>query len=119
MPTKQTTTIEPSGDGFAVITDGKTIRDGFVSRGHAAMWAARKGLYQGHTPRRKPEIPVSLADEQILKLPLAAKLTGRGYPRFLAEAKAGVWGELFQLGKNIFGVKLGNIKRSLTAAQIK
>lgn len=114
-------TIRPTDDGtFAVVVNGKVLRADFPTRASACMWAAKRGVYKSPAPpRRKPEIPDALVDEQILKLPLAARLTGRGYPRFLDEAKRGMWGELYQLGKNIFGVKLGNIKRGLTAAQLK
>jgi hypothetical protein len=114
-------TIQPTESGtFAVVISGKVLRDNFPTRALAAMWAARQGVYKSPAlPRRKPEIPDAPADEQILKLRLAARLTGRGYPRFLNEAKRGVWGELYQVGKNIFGVKLGNIKRGMASAQIK
>ena len=113
-------TIQPTESGtYAVVVNGKVLHES-PTRALAAMWGAKRRVYKSPVPpRRKPEIPDALADEQILKLPLAARLTGRGYPRFLAEAKAGVWGELYQLGKNIFGVKLGNIKRGMAAAQIK
>jgi hypothetical protein len=44
---KHNAKIIPSGNGFAVAVDGKIIRDGFTGPGHAAMWAARQGIYQG------------------------------------------------------------------------
>jgi len=94
------TIVATDGGHFAVVLDGEIIRSGFKSRGHAAMWAARQKIYEGKAqPRHKPEIPADLIDERILKLPLAAKLTGRGYSRFLSEAHAGMWGELYLLGK--------------------
>jgi hypothetical protein len=113
-------TIEPTDRGtFVVVDDGKVLHEA-RSRALCAMWGSRQRVYKSPVPpRRKPEIPDALADEQILKLPLAAKLTGRGYPRFLDEAKRGMWGELYQLNKKDRGVKLGNIKRGMTAAQIK
>jgi hypothetical protein len=114
-------TIQPTDHGtFAVVAGGKVLRDDFPTRALAAMWGTRQGVYQGkHPPRRRPEIPADLADERILKLPLAAKLAGRGYPRFLAEAKAGMWGELYQIGRTSFGVKFGNLKRGMAASVIK
>jgi hypothetical protein len=120
MSSKQNAEIIRCDNGcFAVAVDGEIVRTGFVSKGHGAMWAKRAGLYRAkNPPRRKPEIPDALADEQILKLPLAAKLTGCGYPRFRDEAKHGLWGELYQLGKNTFGLKLGNIKRGMAARQV-
>jgi hypothetical protein len=42
----QNASIISSDGGFAVAVDGEIVRTGFVSRGHAAMWAARKKLYQ-------------------------------------------------------------------------
>ena len=116
------TTIRPSGpDSFAVVgADGATVRDGFKSRGHAAMWAAKQKIYQGKTPpRRQVEIPPALEDESIKKIKLLAEMSGESYPRFLAEAKAGVYGELYQLGKNIFGLKYGNWKRAMAARIVK
>ena len=46
MSSKQTATIEACGNGFAVAVGGEIVRTGFVSRGHAAMWAARQRLYE-------------------------------------------------------------------------
>ena len=120
MSSKQTATIESCGNGFAVIVAGEIIRDGFVSRGHAAMWAARQRLYQRKTaPRREIALPPDLEDESIKKIPLLAKMSGKSYPTFLAEAKAGAYGELYQLGKNIFGLKFGNWKRGMAAQTVK
>jgi hypothetical protein len=112
--------IEPTERGTYALKVDRKVRYEARTRALVAMWGARQGVYKSSVPpRRKPEIPDALADEQILRLPLAAKLTGLGYPRFLDEAKSGKWGELYQVGKNIFGVKLGNIKRGMTPAQIK
>jgi hypothetical protein len=61
MSSKQAATIEPCSNGYAVIVGGEIISDGFVSRGHAAMWATRKGLYEPQTPRRRQtELPPDL-----------------------------------------------------------
>ena len=92
----------------------------FGVRGHAAMWAARQKIYEGTTPRRRQqEIPPELVDESIKPIPLLAKMSGKGYPRLLAEAKAGLYGELYQLGKNSFGLKFGNWKRGMAARIVK
>jgi hypothetical protein len=118
--TKKRATIQPSDAGFAIINDGEIIRDGFTSRGHAAMWAARQKIYQGkHAPRRKPEIPPELEDESIKKLRLLAAMSGKSYWRFLAEAKSGVYGELYLLGKKTLGLKYGAWKRGMAARQVQ
>jgi hypothetical protein len=111
--------IIPSDDGFAVVVDNRIVRDGFTSRGHAAMWAARQKLYQRiGPPRRRVAIPSEFQDEAIQKIPLLARMSGDSYPTFLADAKAGKYGELYQLGKG-FGLKLGNFKRGMAARVIK
>jgi hypothetical protein len=76
-------------------------------------------LYERKTPPRRPvEIPAALEDEAILPIPLLAKLSGWGYPGFLAAAKAGVFGELYQLG-NGFGLKRGAWKRGMATRVVK
>jgi hypothetical protein len=101
MSSKQNATIEPSANGgFAVIAaNGELLQDGFKSRGHAAMWAARKGIYRSSAPpKRKTEIPIpdALADERIFPIGFAS-LHNRNYVSFLPEAKAGKWGTLRRL----------------------
>jgi hypothetical protein len=73
MSSKQYATIAPSANGgFAVIAaNGELLQDGFKSRGHAAMWAARKGIYRSSAPpKHKTEIPIpdALADERIFPI---------------------------------------------------
>ena len=84
------------------------------------MWAARQKIYTGTTPRRRqPEIPPELEDESIKKIKLLAEMSGESYPRFLAEAKKGKYGELYRLGKKILGLKYGNWKRGMAARVVK
>jgi len=119
-PTPQAVIRRTNDGSFAVIVDDEIVRDGFVSRGHAAMWASRQHLYERKTPRRRQvALPPDLEDESIKKLPLLARMSGKSYPTFLAEAKAGAYGELYQLGKNIFGLKFGNWKRGMAAQTVK
>jgi hypothetical protein len=122
MPTKQNARIIPSDNGYAVVVGRHVFRDGFKDRAVAAMWASRQKsiIYKGVTPRRaKPTIPAEIEDESIKKIKLLAEMSGESYPRFLAEAKAGMYGELYQLGKNIFGLKYGNWKRGMAARVVK
>jgi hypothetical protein len=84
------------------------------------MWAARQGIYQGKTPRRrKPEIPPDLENFRIVKRPVAAALVGEGYPRFLEESNAGLWGPVYQMGANTFGHQLGDLKARIAARQVR
>src|SRR5262249_26247506 len=113
-------TIEQVSDGsFAVIVDGEIARAGFVGRGHATMWAARRGLYRANRARPVAKLPADLEDQRILKSPVAAKLVGKSYGQFLIESRAGKWGPRVQLGTKSFGHSLGDLKRGLMAAQIK
>jgi len=114
-------TIRPSASGFALIgINGAVIRDGFKTRALAAMWAARKGLYQRTTPRpNKPTIPAELENDAIKGIPLLARLTGTAYWRFLAEAKCGLYGPLIQLGPNSFGLRFGDWKAAIASREIK
>jgi hypothetical protein len=59
MSSKQNATIAPSANGgFAVIAaNGELLHDGFKSRGHAAMWTARKGSRARGGQRGGPLIP--------------------------------------------------------------
>ena len=112
--------IEPTERGtYALKVDGKVLHEA-PSRALCGMWGARKGYYQGVTPRRaKPTIPAEIEDESIKKIKLLAEMSGESYPRFLAEAKAGTYGELYQLGKNSLGLKYGNWKRAMAARVVK
>jgi hypothetical protein len=120
-PKPNTAAIIPTDDGrFAVVVDGEIVRSGFISRGHGAMWATRQGLYTGKTPRRpKINIPTELEDHRILKRTVAAKLVGEGYPRFLAESNAGLWGPRYQLGARGLGHAFGDLKRGMAARAVK
>jgi hypothetical protein len=120
MSSKQTATIEPCGNGFAVAVGGEIIRAGFVSRGHASMWASRQHLYERKTPRRRQiELPPDLGDLRIVRSTHAAKIVGSSYPRFLEESRAGLWGPRVQISGNSFGHALGDLKRGLAARTIK
>jgi hypothetical protein len=100
---KKNGTIQPTDGGFAFVVDGKVLHEA-ASRALCGMWGARAGYYQGVTPRRrKPEIPPDLENFRIVKRRLAAALVGEGYPRFLAESRAGLWGPVYQMGANTFG----------------
>jgi hypothetical protein len=118
---KSQATIVATDDGqFAVVLDGEIIRSGFKTRGHGAMWATRQGIYQGTTARRpEKQIPPALEDESIKRIPLLARMSGKSYPRFLAEVKAGMYGPVFQLGRNALGLKFGNWKRGMAARIVK
>ena len=114
----QATIIETS-NGFAVSLNGTIVRDGFTSRGHAAMWATRQKIYQGTTPRRaKPTIPAEIEDYSIKPIPLLAAMSGDSYPRFLADAKAGKYGPLYPLGKG-HGLMFGNWKAGMATRVVK
>src|SRR5262249_36964129 len=116
---KQTATIEPCGNGFAVAVGGEIIRAGFVSRGHASMWASRQHLYKRKTPRRRQiELPPDLGDLRIVRSTHAAKIVGASYPRFLEESRAGLWGRI-QISGNSFGRALGDLKRGIAARQVQ
>lgn len=111
--------IISSDNGFAVAVNGEIVRAGFVSRGHAAMWAARQKIYERKTPSRRPvEIPANLEDEAIKPIPLLAQMSGDSYPTFLADAKAGRYGALYQLGRR-FGLKFGDWKRGMATRVVK
>jgi len=119
---KQTqATIRSSPSGFALVdAGGAVIRDGFRTRALAAMWGTRQKLYTGTTPRRqKIAIPAELEDHRVLKRPVAATLVGEGYPRFLEESNAGLWGPVIRMGANTFGHRLGDLKARMAAREIK
>lgn len=113
--------IIPSDNGFAVVVGRHVFRDGFKDRAVAAMWASRQKsiIYKGITPRRaKPPIPPDLEDESIKPIPLLASMSGDSYRTFLADAKSGRYGELYQLA-NGFGLNFGNWKRGMAARIVK
>jgi hypothetical protein len=120
MTSTSEATIKRLSDGkYAVIRDGEILYSGFAGPGHAAMWAARQNIYKPKgKPRRWPVIPNNLEDESIKPLPLLARMSGGGYPRFLREAKEGLYGELYKLG-NGYGLKYGDWKRGMAARVIK
>jgi hypothetical protein len=102
----------------AVVVGGK-VRYEARTRAGAAMWGARAGVYRGVTPpRRKPPIPPDLEDESIKPIPLLARMSGDSYRTFLADAKAGRYGPLYELA-NGYGLNFGNWKRAMAARVIK
>jgi hypothetical protein len=112
--------IISSDGGFAVEVDGEIVRTGFVGRGHAAMWAARKGLYKRETPPRgQVALPSDLEDLRVIKSPQAAKIVGEGYRRFREKSKTGLWGPRVQINGRTFGHFLGDLKRGLASRIIK
>jgi hypothetical protein len=122
MPAKQISVRQTGLNSFAVIgADGVIIRDNFSRPQVAWMWAAKRGLHQGAAKRKREAtaIPSNLEDEQILGLKLLARLSNTSYPVFLARAKSGEYGPLFQTGKRIFGLRFGNWKRSMAARQVQ
>jgi hypothetical protein len=117
---KKTAIIAADDGHFAVMLDGEILRSGFKGRGHAAMWATRRGIYQGSTPPKvKTEIPHNLEDESIKRTRLLARMSHQSPQRFLADARTGMYGPLYQLGKNIFGLKFGLWKAGMAAREIK
>jgi hypothetical protein len=122
MSPKQNVTINPSKGGFAIYANGEIVRDGFTSRGHAAMWATRQGLYQStRTHKRNVRLPIpdALVGERIFGLPFYAHLQNRSYHSFLAEARAGKWGPLLKISKRYFGIRFGDYQKSVAAREIK
>jgi hypothetical protein len=114
MPKQSQATIRKTSNGFGVVVDGKVVSE-HKTRALCAMWASRKGLYRGTTQRkRQPEIPHDLADEAVRGIPLLARLSGDSYPTFLADAKAGRYGELYQLSRG-FGLRYRNFRRGMAA----
>jgi hypothetical protein len=122
MSAKRISVRQTGPNSFAAISaDGRIFRDNFPTPQVALMWAARRGLYQGVTKRKREAraIPSNLEDEQILGLPLLARLSNTSYPEFLKRAKAGEYGTLFQTGKRTFGLRFGNWKQSMAARQVQ
>jgi len=119
MPTKQASIVK-TDNGFAVSLDGVTVRDGFKSPGHAAMWAQRQKIYERTTPRRgaKPTIPPALEDESIKSTRLLAAMNGESHWRFMIDARAGKYGALYPFGKGQ-GLKFGAWKAGRDARAIK
>ena len=119
MSSKLNATIAPSASGWAVVVDGKVLHDGFVRPGHAAMWATRQGIYERTTPRRnlKPTIPAALEDESIKPTRLLAAMTGESHERFMIDARAGRYGELYPFGRGQ-GLKFGAWKAGRDARAI-
>jgi hypothetical protein len=116
---KQNAEIIPCDDGFAVAVAGEIVRAGFVSRGHAAMWAARQRIYRGKTPRRaKPTIPPELEDQSIKSTRLLAAMIGQSHYRFMIDARAGKYGPLYRFGRGE-GLMFGNWKRAMAARIVK
>ena len=111
--------IEPTERGtYALKVDGKVLHEA-PSRALCGMWGARKGYYQGVTPRRaKPTIPAEIEDHSIKPIPLLAKMSGDSYRTFLKDAKRGRYGPLYDLG-NGFGLNFGNWKRGMAARIVK
>ena len=117
---KKNATIQPTDRGFAVVVNGKVLRDNFPSRALAAMWAARQKIYQGKTPpRRQVEIPPDLENLRVIRRPQAAKIVNKSYRQFRAESDAGLWGARYQIGINTVGHTLGDLKRGMAAREIK
>jgi hypothetical protein len=80
--------------------------------------SAQETLSTQAPPRRQVEIPADLEDLRVIKSPLAAKLVGEGYPRFLEESKTGLWGPRIQVGAKTFGHFLGDLKRGMAARAV-
>jgi hypothetical protein len=117
---KNVATIQPTERGTYVLVVDDNVRHEARTRALCAMYGARQGLYKGRTPRRRPAvIPSDLEDLRVIRNPQAAKIVGEGYPRFLAESKAGLWGPRVQVGVNIFGHYLGDLKRGMAARIVK
>ena len=116
---KNAATIQSTGRGtYAVVLGGK-VRHEARTRALAAMWAARQKIYQGTTPRRaKPPIPAEIEDYSIKPIPLLAQMSGDSYRTFLADAKAGRYGPLYQLANGL-GLNFGNWKRGTAARKVQ
>jgi len=118
MPAKQASIIA-SDNGFAVSLDGVIIRDGFVSPGHASMWAKRQKIYESKSPpRRKPQIPPELENHAIKPTRLLAAMSGQSHRHFMVDARAGRYGELYSLGRGR-GLKFGAWKAGRDTRAIK
>jgi hypothetical protein len=105
--------IEP-GNFVVIDSGGHTLRSGFDNPRVAWMWAGRKGLHK--SPKRQQsdvirEVPSELVDEQILRLPLLAKMSDMSVDTFIGIAKSGQIGPIFRLSDRISGLKFGDWKR--------
>jgi len=119
MRSKQTATIEPCGNGFAVAMHGEVLRT-FRTKALACMWASRQKIYQRKTPRRQQiALPDDLGDLRVIKSSHAAKIVGASYPRFLEQSKSGLWGPRIQISAISFGHTLGDLKRGIASRQVQ
>jgi hypothetical protein len=119
---KRVSVRQTGPNSFAVVgADGAIVRDNFPIPAVAWMRAAKRGLHQGAAKRKREAraIPSNLEDEQILGLPVLARLSNTSYPVFLERAKAGEYGPLFQIGKRTFGLRLGDWKKSIAAREVQ
>ena len=122
MSAKRVSVRQTGPNSFAVVgSDGRIVRDNFTHLKVAWMWAAKQGLHKGRDKRKRQAtaIPSDLEDEQILGIPLLARLSNTSYPVFLERAKAGEYGPLFQIGKRTFGLRLGDWKKSIAAREVQ
>jgi hypothetical protein len=119
-PRRPRATIHATDRGtFAVAVDGVVLRDDFKTRALAAMWATRQKIYEGTSPRRtKPIIPPELEDQSIKPTRLLAAMQGESHWRFMIDARAGLYGELYPLGRG-HGLKFGKWKAGRDARAIK
>jgi hypothetical protein len=115
-------TVRPSGpNSFAVVgSDGRIIRDGFSNSKVAWMWAAKQGLHKGHDKRKRETraIPNDLVNDQIIGLPLLARLSNLSYDVFRQRAHAGEFGPLIQVNDRAYGLRFGSWKAAMTAREV-
>jgi len=122
MSAKRVSVRQTGPNSFAVVgSDGRIVRDNFTHLKVAWMWAAKQGLHKGRDKRKRQAtaIPSDLEDEQILGIPLLARLSNTSYPVFLERAKAGEYGPLVRTGERTLGLRRGDYRRSLNAREIK
>src|SRR5262249_16298050 len=120
-PRIQKTRIVQTDDGKFALVDGygQIVRSGFRSKQLAAICGKRHKIYEGTTPsKRKTHIPPELEDLSIKPTRLLAEMTGESHWRFMIDARAGRYGELYPLGRG-HGLQFGNWKRGLATRAIK
>jgi hypothetical protein len=73
----------------------------------------------GAMPYILPEVPAEFDGDRIIRLPLAAALSGYAYETVLDWAKAGKFGPLYRLGTREYGLKLRNFRQAIEDSAVE
>jgi hypothetical protein len=60
--------------------------------------------------KRVVEVPVDLADDRVIKIPVAAAIAGRGYDEFRRLLKRGEGPVLTQMSEARYGVRIRHLR---------